>query len=147
MFLDEEFLNEYDDSWNSGREMTMAESVNQFLNEGASEWFGFYFKGTSDETLERIKTQMDEQITSQEQANDLLETIDETLTKVKNRGDKSHTIGNILQVLLVPGAGLGLLAKHLIKVYGYEDARKEAIKLLKQHKIALVKIMQDKKWD
>ena len=147
MFLDEEFLNEYDDSWSIKREMTMAESVDQFLNEGASEWFGFYFKGTSDETLERITTQMNEQITSQAQANDLLETIDDTLEKVKNRGDKSHTIGNILQVLLAPGAGLGLLIKHLIKVYGYDDARKQAIKLLKQHRVALVKVMQDKKWD
>lgn len=131
MFLTEEFL----------------EFEAETLEENAfTEWLGYFFKGTSDEANQRIKEAVQKEITSKDQAEEILEEIEEAIEKVEDRGDGTHTAGNFAMIF-IPGLSVGgLLLKHIVKVYGFKKARKNAIKLLKAQRDALIIHMDKKGW-
>jgi hypothetical protein len=119
-----------------------------FLGEGTlGQWFDFFFKGTSEEAVEKIKKDVESNIKTLVEYTKIKASIAELREKINNRGDGTHTLGNWLMVI-TPGLGLlGLIIKHIYKNIKFKDKRDDSLKALNIYADALYRHGKSKGWE
>jgi len=99
-------------------ERTLSEETKgKLLNESISSWFGYFFKGFSEEEGYELIKKIDS-IKTYSEALQLKIKIENVISKINNGGDVTHTIANIASFLFLPyslGGPLTALIKLAIK--------------------------------
>lgn len=120
-------------------EENLDEATLTALQENAvTEWFGYFFKGFSDDEVKSIKAGLN-QVKDAKAAKDEVDSINKVIDKVKAGGDGSHTAGNWVLAFTPPLGVWGLIGKHIIKSSAFKKDKAKAIKSLEASRDALVK--------